>query len=289
MSVPKVIYYQGSRGAYSHGACEAICSRHSFEAELIERASFPEVFAALKATAGSFAVIPLENSSIGAIGINYDLLRTQGGRILAETLLPIQHCLLAKSGTNLTRIEKVYSHWAALDQCRSFFKQHPHITPVEFADTAGAASLVSESNDPTIAAIAKAEAATIYQLDVVARAIQDYKDNETRFALISLDNSLSVAQTSFAQETDSTRKCTILFDAVSANFPQTLTLRRSKITSIVSRAIPEKAWHYAVFVDVLCQNADEIDELERVPGARILGVYHPAPTYVHASASENFR
>ena len=106
------------------------------------------------------AVIPIENSLFGSVHQNYDLLREHSLRIGAEVQLRIRHQLLGVKEATLDSVEQVFSHPQALGQCREFIKAHlPSARTVSAYDTAGAAKQVSESSDPTHAAIASRAAA----------------------------------------------------------------------------------------------------------------------------------
>ncbi len=273
-------FYQGAPGAYSNAAAEVFASNYATDSQLHSCGTFVDVFNHSLAAPSNFGVLPLENSTIGAIGVNYDLLRTFKVKIIDEVFLPVRHCLLGPRGTTLQGIRRVYSHPAALQQCRTLFETHLHMEPVDFNDTAGAAELVRNSNDRSVAAIARAEAASIYNLEIVAADIQDYPDNETRFVLVTAaENEIRTRS-----ERGGRWKTTLLFDNVgSSPIPPLCTaqtespLQQSSglITSIVSRAIPRSSWRYAVFVDLLWDSVDALQSALPLDAeqCRVLGQY----------------
>ncbi|MCL6559295.1 MAG: prephenate dehydratase [Firmicutes bacterium] len=131
----------------------------------------------------SFAVVPVENSLEGTINVTLDLLvREDGVHIAGEVILPVVHHLLARPGSR--QFTKVLSHPHALSQCREYLqRQMPGAVREATSSTAEAARLVGSSKEPW-AAIGTEEAARRYGLEVVARAIQDTTENETRFLII---------------------------------------------------------------------------------------------------------
>lgn len=268
---PKVsFYYQGAPGAYSHAAAERFATGFSDPVEFLHQETFGEVFSHVN-DENSYGVIPLENSTIGAISANYDLLRSFEGTILAETFLPIQHCLLASPGSTLTKIERVYSHPVALQQCQLLFKANPRMQPVEFTDTAGAAALVQSSNNPTLAAIAREHAATLYGLDIIEANIQDYPNNQTRFVLIGGG---AMAGKRLEGRTQASHfKATLLIEDIHMKELSLSLPLHTRVSSVVSRPIPELTWHYALFVD-LVDEPPVINNLflQHLPG-RLLGIY----------------
>jgi prephenate dehydratase len=141
------------------------------------------------------AVIPIENSIEGAIGISMDLLLEKETTVIAELILPVSHCLLVSEKTIQTpdfspdKIEVVYSHAQGLYQCRTYIQKHlRNASLIEADSTSKAAMRVSEMNvmdDSKIrAAIASAEAGAAYGLKVVNSKIQDNPNNSTRFLFL---------------------------------------------------------------------------------------------------------
>lgn len=269
------IFYQGSPGAYSHAAAKTFAARLGCTTVNVAHCESFEAVARqlLEEDSPRYGVLPLENSSIGAIAVNYDLIRNFNLRIIGELFMPIRHCLLAKAGVGLSQITSVYSHFAALEQCRKFFDEHRHMTAVEYRDTAGAAELVRLSNVTSIAAIACEDAAAIYDLEVIRHDIQDYPDNQTRFALVQAepkDNHASGVPKLPA-------KISLLFEKIGrANLSARFGVAAGEaITSIVTRPDPEVGWTYFVYVDVLCTKAEQLQQLVQFAGdrCRVLGVY----------------
>lgn len=128
-----------------------------------------------------YGVVPIENSVEGSVGATLDLLRESNVKIAGEILLPVRHCLLAKG--KLSDIRVICSHPQALAQCRKFVKTHFRKAETrEALSTTQAARMASE--DAGIGAIASEEAAKVYDLKILMKNIQDYRENTTRFIVI---------------------------------------------------------------------------------------------------------
>ena len=177
------IGFQGEKGAYSERAIDVLYNGK--EVEKVPFRSSYEVVDALKKEKINFGLLPLENSIIGNITHNYDLLLENKLTIVKEVIIPIHHALIAFAGAKLADIDTIYSHPAALAQCEVFLRRFNHINILPTYDTAGSAKLIAENKLKTIAAIASADAARLYELEVIQNQIEDYPNNQTRFVLLS--------------------------------------------------------------------------------------------------------
>ncbi len=173
------IGFQGLRGAYSE-----LAILQYFGKEALGRVrplpSFERVFQELSTSKISDALLPFENSLAGTIYENFDHLARFPISIVGETILPIQHCLLAPPGTTLTEIKMVISHPQALAQCSNFLRERDFEVQ-SFFDTAGAAEHLAKTRTPYLAAIASEQAARLYGLKVLTKNIADRGQNYTRF------------------------------------------------------------------------------------------------------------
>lgn len=263
-------FYQGAPGAFSHKAAQMLAEQEfpGIVVNFQDCGRFDQVFQYTLDTKHGMAVLPVENSTIGPIAQNYDLLRLNDSLLINRDLyLPVKHSLLAKVGVDLKEIRNVYSHPVALQQCRKLFEAHPRMVPVEAYDTAGAAEFVSQKEDPTIAAIAHEEAAVLYNLDVLKRDIQDFQGNSTRFVLVSKGPAAPClpAKITVQFEVDAARLLA-LSDVIPLQ-------NKIQITSVVSRPIPDDPWTYAVFVDFHCRDFEDIETVEGLHYARLIGRY----------------
>lgn len=178
----KTIAFQGALGAYSDMSC-----REMFPTlETIPCQSFDEAFQCVVDGRADLAMIPVDNTIAGRVADVHTLMPKADLFIIAEHFQPINHMLMGVKGTKIEDIKHVHSHVHALPQCRNFLKtldikSHVH------ADTAGAAKEIAERGDKAHAAIASALAAEIYDLDILARDIEDDSQNVTRFIVLSQD------------------------------------------------------------------------------------------------------
>lgn len=177
---PRLGGFQGERGAWSEMACQA------WEADLVPVAcrGFADVFEGVARGSLDCGVVPVENSLGGAIVDVCDLLIAHDLSIVGEVVVPVRQCLLALPATRLGDIRTVYSHPQALVQCRAFLEAH-RLDAQPYYDTAGAARWLMFEGVRTAGAIASPLAARLYGLEVLADAIADEPDNETRFVVIA--------------------------------------------------------------------------------------------------------
>ncbi|MBK8970657.1 MAG: prephenate dehydratase [Hahellaceae bacterium] len=175
-----VIVYQGHEGAYSHLACRHVFPDRQARPCPTFRAAMEEV----EHGRAELAMIPVENSTAGRVEEIYRLIPKMSLHIVAEHFEPVNHCLLAKKGTQLSDLKTVFSHPQALAQCANHILSlnlDPHAT----LDTAGAAFQISQETRSDHAAIASSLAAELYGLDIIKEQFQDLSGNTTRFIILS--------------------------------------------------------------------------------------------------------
>ena len=174
----RAVSFQGAPGANSHIAVE-----EAFPNGLaVPCFSFEDAIDAVKEGRADCALIPIENSLHGRVADMHFLLPESGLVITGEHFLSIRYSLM--SNGPLEGITQAISHPQALGQCRKWLRSRG-IMPVPYADTAGAAALVAEMNDPTVAAVAPPLAAGLYGLDTIAEHLADSDDNMTRFVVLA--------------------------------------------------------------------------------------------------------
>lgn len=170
------IAIQGMPGSYTHTA-----ALHLFPDANIESClTFDEAFAALETEIVDYAVLPLENSSMGRVADVHHLLPQLTARIVGEAYLPIQHALLGLPGTELADLAHVYSMAPAIYQCH-YRLRDMNLMRHECADTAQAAAQVATMQDKTCAAIASVEAGQLHGLVPLIHPLNDQANNVTRF------------------------------------------------------------------------------------------------------------
>ncbi|HEU4853286.1 MAG TPA: prephenate dehydratase [Telluria sp.] len=173
------VAYLGPSGTFSE---QAVYQQFGHAIETLPCVSIDEVFRATEAGTADFGVVPVENSSEGAINRTLDLMLTTTTTISGEVSIAVHHSLMTKSGS-MDGVTAICAHSQALAQCQAWLNLHfPGIERRAVASNAEAAIMASK--DPTVAAIASEMAGEQYQLGVVQAHIQDDPHNRTRFAII---------------------------------------------------------------------------------------------------------
>jgi prephenate dehydratase len=134
---------------------------------------FRAVADSVSAVDTTHGVLPIESSLAGPVAETHDLLHDHALSIVAEAVLPIRHCLAAPQQVPLEEIRIVHSHPMALEQCRGLLARMPNARVLQMPTTAEAAQSVAAAGDPTHAAIAGAEAVSLYGLTVVVDDVGD--------------------------------------------------------------------------------------------------------------------
>jgi len=268
---PLRIAYLGPEGTFTEQA-----ALKNFGASLSYQAvpSIADVFAAVEQGEADYGVIPIENSTGGAVIHSLDMLAETELKIIAQVYLPVEHCLLA--ACPLAEITEIHSKDQALIQCRGWLQRHlPSARQVECDSTTGAVQQALAR--PGVAAIASEPASERYSLPIVARGIQDRLDNETRFLVIGRQANCGATGTGL----DKTSLVFSIRDEVGAleQAVHAFSARGLNLTKIESRPSRKKAWDYLFFVDVIGHWEDSamqaaVEELrERCPLVKWLGSY----------------
>ena len=235
------VAYQGEPGAYSEQAALDFFGADAVTAGLEQ---FEDCFLALREGRADYAVLPIENSSTGAIRQIYDLLTQYECYMVGETTVRVEHCLMALPGAALDGITHVYSHEQGLFQCERFLNTHPNWKQVPQADTAGSAKMVADSGDLTKAAICSARAAELYGLEILARGINHNVHNTTRFVVASprleLRPGADKVSTLFVlpHEAGSLNEILTMFSVHGLN-----------MVKLESRPLPGRSWEYMFFLE----------------------------------------
>ena len=173
---------QGVEGANSQAACDKLLPRGS----IMYVKTFEAVFDAVESGLCKFGVLPIENSANGSVRSVYELLQRKRFAIVSSTTLHIRHELLAKAGTKLSEITEIYSHEQAIGQCSRYLASlNGKVKVIPCANTAVAAKMVAEGENPCAAAISSHACAELYGLRVLKDDIQDSDNNYTRFICIA--------------------------------------------------------------------------------------------------------
>ena len=235
------VVHQGVEGAYSHAAAIQYFGE---DAEIYHVARFEDAMKEVQLGKADYAVMPIENSSAGAVIDMYDLLTRYDNYIVAETFLPVNHALLGVPGTKLTDVKTVFSHPQALMQCSNFLNNNG-LKQISVENTAVAAKRVIEEGDSTQAAVASEIAGKLYGLDILKTSIQNNQGNTTRFVIL--------ANRKVYQKDAS--KISLCFELPHTsgslyNMLGNFIYNHVNMIMIQSRPVPGKNWEYRFFVDI---------------------------------------
>ncbi|MDR2862136.1 MAG: hypothetical protein LBV07_06275 [Syntrophobacterales bacterium] len=176
-----VVACQGVEGAFSQIAANALFE----QPDIMYMRTFDGVFRAVDKGLCQYGVLPLENSNAGSVSAVYDLMKAYNFYIVRGVKVSISHWLLAKQKIGMGNIKEVYTHEQAAAQCSKFIEENSNIELKLCGNTAAAAQFVSADKRTDIAAIASESCAELYNLTVLAKNIQNNKNNYTRFICIS--------------------------------------------------------------------------------------------------------
>ena len=232
---------QGVEGAYSGIACEKLFKRPN----IFYFSTFDAVFSAIEKGLCRYGVIPVENSTAGTVNAVYDLMRKHDFRIVRSVRVKVDHNLLVRPGTKLEDIREIYSHAQAIAQCSAFVQSLPNVKVIPCENTATAAKMVAESNDPGIAALSSRACSQLYNLEILKADVQDSGNNHTRFICISKDLEIypGADRTSLMMvlphEQGSLYKLLSRFNALGIN-----------LTKLESRPMPERSFEFMFYFDL---------------------------------------
>lgn len=236
------VVFQGVDGAYSQ---QALREYFGADTRSYHVDTWRDAMEAIAEGEADYAVLPIENSSAGIVSENFDLLVEYENVIIGEQIIKIDHCLLGLPRAKLSDITDVYSHPQALMQCSGYLEEHSEWERHSMKNTAGAAKRVQEEHVGNQAAIAAKITADIYHLDVLAEAIQNNKNNFTRFIIVA-------GRKVFRRDA---AKISICFEIPheSGSLYRTLShfiYNNLNLNKIESRPIQGKPWEYRFFIDI---------------------------------------
>lgn len=236
------VVYQGVEGAYTH---EAALKFFGEQTELYHVPQWEDAMVEVEEGRADYAVLPIENSSAGAVSQIYDLLVKHNNYIVGETQIKVEHALLGLPQASLEDIRCVYSHPQALMQCSEYLNAHRQWRQISVANTAVAAQKITGDQDVSQAAVASLTAGKLYGLKALATSINYNKNNTTRFIVLSPK----------AQYTRDARKVSICFEGLHKsgslyNMLGNFLYNNINMLMIESRPIEGRSWEYRFFVDV---------------------------------------
>ena len=176
---------QGIQGSYSHLASEQYHGAKGIKANYVRSRTFGDAIGEVQSHAADVAVLPIENTTSGAISEVYDLLLDSGLHFVGDLKFRVRHCLLGVNGASLADIRRIYCHPQAIAQCADFIAGLDDVEVVYFSDTALSGKRIKDLNDPSVAAIASEDAARLFGLEVLKTGIATRAENYTRFVVVA--------------------------------------------------------------------------------------------------------
>ncbi len=269
----KTVVFLGEYGNYSHKACTQFFGE-SGAISMVPKPSFKDVFESVKDGAADCGIVPLENSLTGSIHENYDFLLEYDVKIVGEIVLRIVHSLIARPGTKIDDIRRIFSHPQGFQQCHEFLKRQDNWEMISVRDTATGVKRTAESKDRSAAALAGKDAAALYGMEVLKEGVETNPRNFTRFVVIAKEK----------RDKRPGKKSSLIYST--GNIPGALfeTLKifsdnGINLVKLESRPIPGKPWEYMFYVDLEADvDATEfkpvLDQLkEKTEYLKVLGSY----------------
>lgn len=246
------IAFLGPLGTYSE---EAALKQFGQGRGAVVCGSIDEVFRTVESNEAHYGVVPVENSTEGAVSLTLDLLLTTNLKICGEVKLPIHHCLLSKQ-TDIQKITHVFSHGQSLSQCHEWlYKMLPTVEREAVTSNARAAQMIHDlvsSENTFAAAIASKRAAELFELNVLAENIEDDPKNTTRFLVLGKQDVApsGVDKTSIVMT--SKNKPGAMVELL-----EPLSRHGVSMTKFESRPSKQGLWDYVFFVDIEGHQSDK--------------------------------
>ncbi|MCB1064165.1 MAG: prephenate dehydratase [Verrucomicrobiae bacterium] len=233
------IAYLGPPGTWTH---QASISKFGNSVEYLPQPNLADVFDQVTRQLADYGVVPIENSTEGAVTHTLDLFADSPLKICAQIFMPIENNLMAKCARD--EIKVFYSHPQVFAQCRHWLGLHFNTIPlVETTSTAAAAEIAAE--EPGAAVLGGALLAEMHGLTMLERSIQDLSTNTTRFLVISprtcppTGKDRTSLMFSVKDEPGSLHRALEPFEEFRIN-----------LSKIESRPSKRRAWEYFFFVDI---------------------------------------
>lgn len=236
------VVYQGVEGAYSHAAT---LQYFGVDVDAYHVEKFEDAMQEVRDGRADYAVLPIENSSAGAVTDNYDLLVQYENYIVAETFVAASHALLGTPDAELSDIRTVFSHPQALMQSSAFLGAHRDWKQISLENTAVSAKRVIEEGDKSQAAVASETAGKLYGLKVLKTAIQNNQGNTTRFMILSRDAVYRKDAGKVTISFEVAHKSGTLYSILGNFIYNGVNMRK-----IESRPIAGRSWEYRFFIDI---------------------------------------
>lgn len=238
---PLGVAFLGPLGTFS----ESAATKHfGHAARLLPQSSIDDVFREVESAHANYAVVPVENSTEGAVGRTMDLLLATQLKICGEVVVRIHQNLLSNE-RELKQITKVYSHAQSLAQCHEWLNRMlPNAQRISVGSNAQAAQMAAA--EPGTAAIAGEAAATRYSLPRLAENIEDEPNNTTRFLVLGKHDTAPSGK-------DKTSLIMSAPNRTGALHELLLPLSTSGVSMcrLESRPARNALWEYVFYVDII--------------------------------------
>jgi chorismate mutase/prephenate dehydratase len=238
---PTKVAFLGPPATFTHLAA---LKQFGTSSDLRPKESIEDVFDEVEKGRVDYGVVPIENSIEGVVNYTIDMFLDTDLKISGEVFVPVNLHLMSKEG-ELSKVEKVYSHRHALAQARKWLSENlPKAELIEVSSTSKAAEIASK--EPKAAAIASEAAALLYDLNILAKNVQELSRNFTRFLVIGKSDSEYPSGRDKTSVMFSTKhEAGALFKAL-----QPFAVYDVNLSKIESRPTKKKPWEYVFFVDV---------------------------------------
>jgi chorismate mutase / prephenate dehydratase len=253
----QIISFLGPEAGYPH-----IASLNYFKhsGRFVEQANIYEVFRNTYRNESRFGVVPVENSQEGSVSHTLDLFTEfQDLKICGEHYEPVSYDLISLTGEKKD-IKRIYCPSIASTQCKTWKNNNfPEINFIELNNTSKAAEKAFQEKNSGI--IVNSQAANIYSLQVVEKAIEDFPGNITRFLIIGRD----------IPEPSNNDKTSIMFSTSHVpgalfNAIEPFNKAGLNMLKLESRPTKNENWNYYFFMDIQGSINDEIvkDTIEKM-------------------------
>jgi chorismate mutase/prephenate dehydratase len=267
---PITVAYLGPAGTFS----ESAAMKHFGLAAVTQpMPSIDEVYRAVESGAADFGVVPVENSTEGAVGRSLDLMPQTPAKVCGEVLIRIHHHLMAREPAPVSAIRRVYSHSQSLAQCHEWLNANvPEAERVAVASNAEAARRAAD--EPGTAAVAGDRAAEHYGLAILAANIEDEPNNTTRFLILGDYEPKPSGHDRTSLVLSARNRAGAVYEMLTP-----FATRGVSMTKFESRPSKVALWEYLFFVDIEGHRDDAnvaaaLEEVGRIAGyLKVLGSY----------------
>ncbi|MDR2196316.1 MAG: prephenate dehydratase [Gallionellaceae bacterium] len=269
LEAPLAVAYLGPAGTFSEAA---VLKRFGHASVGVPCASIDAVFRETESGGADYGVVPVENSTEGAIGRTLDLLLQSPVKVCGEVMLSVHQCLLTTE-EDLANVQRVYSHPQSFGQCQDWLAANlPHAEKIAVASNAEAARLAAEQ--PGSAAVAGRQAAERFNLPVRAENIEDDARNTTRFLVLGNQDIAPSGRDKTSLVMSTANRPGAMHDLLAP-----LARHGVSMTKLESRPAKSGLWEYAFFVDIEGHQQDKkvaaaLEELKQAAAfLKVLGSY----------------